>query len=76
MTPKSHIMERALSRIEELGNLSDSPDYLVRTFLSPANLEAAQRVASWMESLGMDITHAADGTVRGILVCRTVNSYS
>ncbi len=57
----------ARSRIEILGRISDSPEHLVRTFLSPANLLAARTIIGWMEDLGMETTHSADGTVRGIL---------
>lgn len=60
-------LQTALSRIDELGRISDSPSYLVRTFLSPANLAAARLIQKWMEDLGMDVSHAPDGTVRGIL---------
>lgn len=59
--------ETAWRRIGELGRISDSPDYLVRTFLSPANVHAARLVIGWMEDLGMRAAHTADGTVRGIL---------
>lgn len=57
----------ALERIEELGQLSDDPHHLVRTFLSRSNLRAAAAVLHWMEDLGMETAHAKDGTVRGIL---------
>lgn len=60
-------LQTALARVETLGCISDSRDYLVRTFLSPANLEAARIVCGWMEELGMETGHSADGTVRGIL---------
>ncbi len=60
-------LQTALTRIDELGRLSDSPDYLVRTFLSPANLAAARLISEWMSELGMEVSHSADGTVRGIL---------
>lgn len=63
----SSSVEIAIARLEELGHISDSPDHLVRTFLSPASLLAAGTVAGWMRELDMEITHAADGTVRGIL---------
>ncbi len=61
-------LETALARLDELGGISDSPSYLVRTFLSPANLLAAEKILQWMADLGMETSHAADGTVRGILV--------
>jgi allantoate deiminase len=60
-------LETATARIDELGRISDSPDYLVRTFLSPANKQAAAKILEWMTSLGMETTQAPDGTVRGIL---------
>ncbi|MCP5543495.1 MAG: M20 family metallo-hydrolase [Akkermansiaceae bacterium] len=59
--------DTAWQRLEELGTISDSPEHLVRTFLSPANLAAARTVIGWMDGIGMHCDHAADGTVRGIL---------
>lgn len=63
--PISH--STALRRIEILGGISDRDGQLVRTFLSPANREAATCVLDWMRQLGMTTSHAADGTIRGIL---------
>lgn len=60
-------LENAIARLHSLREVSDSPDYLVRTFLSPANLAAAARVQGWMTGLGMEVSHSADGTVRGVL---------
>ena len=60
-------LQIALSRIDELGLISDSPAHLVRTFLSPANLTAARLIQRWMDELGMQISHSPDGTVRGVL---------
>ncbi len=60
-------LQKALARLDQLGLVSDSPDHLVRTFLSPANRKAAELVQEWMKELGMETSHAADGTVRGIL---------
>lgn len=60
-------LENALARLDQLGLITDSPSHLVRTFLSPANLLAAKAVAGWMTELGMEISHSADGTLRGIL---------
>lgn len=62
----SNPLEKAIDRLEELGGISDSPDHLERSFLSPANLMAARRILAWMEELGMETAHTADGTVRGI----------
>lgn len=60
-------VEIALARLEELGAISDAPSHLVRTFLSPANRQAAEKILSWMVALGMETNQAPDGTVRGIL---------
>ncbi len=60
-------LETAIARIDELGAISDSPEFLVRTFLSPANNQAAAKILEWMAALGMATTQAPDGTVRGIL---------
>ena len=63
----SSYLETAILRLNELGAISDSPEYLMRTFLSPASLRATKKVAEWMEELGMEVSHSVDGTVRGIL---------
>jgi allantoate deiminase len=60
-------LERLLSCIEELGAITDTPGSLTRTFLSPANLQAARQVTAWMEAAGLKTEHDAGGTIRGIL---------
>lgn len=60
-------LHTAIARLDDLGSISDSPSYLVRTFLSSASLQAAGKILQWMVALGMEIAHAPDGTVRGIL---------
>jgi len=60
-------LERLLGRIEELGAITDTPGSLTRTFLSPANRQAARIVAGWMEEAGMVVEHDVGGTVRGVL---------
>ena len=64
---RAEVLLRAISRVEELGGISDSPDYLQRTFLSKANKATAECVMGWMRKLGMEVAHDAGGTVRGIL---------
>jgi allantoate deiminase len=61
------VLERLLSRIEELGAITDTPGALTRTFLSPANLRAARQVMAWMDEAGMITGHDAGGTIRGML---------
>lgn len=60
-------LNTAVARLEDLSSISDSPTYLVRTFLSSASFQAAGKILQWMVALGMEISHAPDGTVRGIL---------
>ncbi|QJE96069.1 Zn-dependent hydrolase [Luteolibacter luteus] len=61
-------LDRLLERIEELGELTDTPgDGLSRGFLSPANLEAARRVGEWMRAAGMEVGFDRGGTVRGVM---------
>ena len=60
-------LERLLSRIEELGAITDTTGSLTRTFLSPANLQAARQVTAWMEAAGMKTEHDVGGTIRGML---------
>jgi allantoate deiminase len=60
-------LERLLGRIGELGAITDTPGSLTRTFLSPANRQAARIVADWMEEAGMVVEHDVGGTVRGVL---------
>jgi allantoate deiminase len=50
-----------------LGAISDHAQHLTRTFLSPAQRRAAEQILAWMDELGMETAHAADGTLRGIL---------
>lgn len=64
-------LERLLGRIGELGAITDTPGSLTRTFLSPANRQAARIVAGWMEEAGMEVAHDVGGTVRGVLEQRS-----
>jgi allantoate deiminase len=60
-------LDNAITRLHKLGRISDSPSYLVRTFLSPANRRAAATILEWMTALDMETSQPPDGTVRGIL---------
>jgi allantoate deiminase len=57
----------AITRLESLARLSDHPSHLTRSFLSPASRQAADLLLSWMRDLGLQTSHAPDGTLRGIL---------
>lgn len=60
-------LSTAISRIESLARLSDHPGHLTRSFLSPASRQAADLLLSWMRDIGLQTSHAPDGTLRGIL---------
>jgi allantoate deiminase len=61
----SRFADRMLAQLDELGRISESPDYLVRTFLTPEHRIAHLRVAEWMREAGMDVEHDSAGNVVG-----------
>jgi len=68
MNPQAEsIHHQALERIDWLGSISDEPGRLTRTFLSPANREAAATLMGWMQAAGMTVCHDRTGTIRGVL---------
>ncbi|HLT77107.1 MAG TPA: allantoate amidohydrolase [Ferrovibrio sp.] len=54
-----------LARLDELGRISESPDFLLRTFLTPEQKQAHEKVAGWMREAGMTVHHDAAGNVVG-----------
>ncbi|MES2469997.1 MAG: M20 family metallo-hydrolase [Verrucomicrobiota bacterium] len=52
-------------RLEELGQVSDEPGRLVRTFLSPASLRANALVGGWMREAGLGVREDAFGNLTG-----------
>ena len=60
-------LSTAISRLESLARLSDHPGHLIRSFLSPSSRQAADLLLSWIRDLGLQTSHAPDGTLRGIL---------
>ena len=57
--------DRMLAQLDELGRISESPDYLVRTFLTPEHRAAHLRAADWMREAGMEVEHDSAGNVVG-----------
>ncbi|TPE53376.1 allantoate amidohydrolase [Maribrevibacterium harenarium] len=55
----------AMSRLEELGNISQSADYLDRRYLSPEHQQANQLVGGWMQDAGMSTWQDAAGNLWG-----------
>lgn len=52
-------------RLDELGQVSDEPGRLVRTFLSPASLRANSLVGTWMREAGLTVAEDAFGNLTG-----------
>jgi hydantoinase/carbamoylase family amidase len=63
--PAFRFADRMLAQLDELGRISESPDYLCRTFLTPEHKTAHLRVAEWMREAGMDVEHDSAGNVVG-----------
>src|SRR5262245_56915009 len=54
-----------VSRINQLGTISETPEHLVRIFLSPEHRAAADLLLSWMREAGMAAHLDAIGNVCG-----------
>lgn len=57
--------DRMLAQLDELGRISENPDFLQRTFLTPEHRTAHLRVADWMREAGMEVEHDSAGNVVG-----------
>jgi hydantoinase/carbamoylase family amidase len=54
-----------LARADELGAISEEPDRLTRRFATPALGRAAERVAAWMEEVGLTVRRDTAGNLIG-----------
>src|SRR5258706_7411566 len=61
----TELAQQVAARIEALGQISDEPGHLTRTFCSPAMRRANDLVASWMREAGMTVREDAIGNVIG-----------
>jgi len=59
------LAQQVAARIEALGQISDEPGHLTRTFCSSAMRRANDLVASWMREAGMTVREDAIGNVIG-----------
>ncbi|MEI6106149.1 MAG: allantoate amidohydrolase [Opitutae bacterium] len=59
--------QRLARMLDELGRITDEPDRLTRTFLSPAMKRANARVAGWMKDAGLQVRVDAVGNLVGRL---------
>jgi allantoate deiminase len=53
--------------LDELGRISDEPDALTRTYLSPAMRQANARVGEWMREAGLSVREDTVGNLIGRL---------
>jgi allantoate deiminase/N-carbamoyl-L-amino-acid hydrolase len=63
--PATPFGRRIIALADELANVSEAPDRLTCTYLSPAHRAAAAQLQSWMRSAGLDATIDAVGNVVG-----------
>ena len=61
----SILARQVVDRLDELGMVSDDPDRLVRTFLSPASLRANALVGGWMRDAGLTVVEDMFGNLTG-----------
>lgn len=64
---KSVLEKEPYERLQLLGQVSDSPEYLTRTYLGPAHRRAAQMIKGWMEETGMRSWVDVIGNVHGVI---------
>jgi allantoate deiminase len=57
--------EKVISRCRHLGQFSEEPGQIKRTFLSPAMRDCMREVQRWMEAAGMQVKMDAAGNLRG-----------
>eukprot|EP00878_Enallax_costatus_P027479 GHUV01029596.1.p1 GENE.GHUV01029596.1~~GHUV01029596.1.p1 ORF type:complete len:398 (+),score=87.14 GHUV01029596.1:174-1367(+) len=64
----NHVLNVEPNRnLQQLGEISEAPDALTRTYLSSAHKQAAQQIQQWMESAGMTAYIDVLGNVHGIV---------
>jgi len=63
--------QRLVRMLDELGQISDEPTRLTRTFLSPAMRRANALVAGWMKEVGLQVRVDAVGNLIGRLAAQT-----
>jgi len=57
--------EKVITRCRYLGQFSEEPGQIKRTFLSPAMRDCMREVQGWMEAAGMQVKIDAAGNLRG-----------
>jgi len=62
---RTSLGDEIVSRIDQLGTISETPEHLARVFLSPEHRIAADLILSWMRDAGMAAHLDAIGNVCG-----------
>ncbi|KAJ8758649.1 hypothetical protein K2173_000370 [Erythroxylum novogranatense] len=62
---KDTLRDEAITRLNELGKVSDANGYLERTFMSKASLRAGNLIRDWMEDAGLATWMDCMGNVHG-----------
>ncbi len=57
--------EKIIARCRQLGQFTEEPGKIKRTFLSPAMRDCMREVQGWMEAAGMQVKTDAAGNLRG-----------
>ncbi len=57
--------ERVMSRCDALAEISETPEYLTRVYLSPEHLRANALVGKWMKAAGMQVWQDSVGNICG-----------
>ncbi|KRR27405.1 allantoate amidohydrolase [Bradyrhizobium retamae] len=65
MSDEAMLGDEIVSRINQLGMISETPQHLARIFLSPEHRTAADLILSWMRDAGMEAHLDAIGNVCG-----------
>lgn len=52
-------------RMDELGRISESDTYMVRTYMTPAWFQAAELITEWMKDAGLIVRMDEIGNIRG-----------
>lgn len=68
------LRDEAVSRINQLGQISDADGYLERTFLSPASIRAMNLIRSWMHDSGLRTWVDQMGNIHGRIEARNASA--
>src|SRR2546428_5732087 len=68
------LAQKVMQRIEQLGQITEEPGFLTRTFLSSAMRKANDQVAEWMRGLNMLVREDNMGNIIGRYISANPNA--